>query len=91
MFKIIRKNAKKQIAVLVQQANAIECTVRRPNYLTDGFDYASTFVQEKDLREWMEQNYDDLIIRLWTNPDGTKKECTFTLNDWSHLTFRLLF
>lgn len=91
MFKTIRKNAHKQIHALLSQASVIECTVRSSNYLTDGFDYTTIFVSENELKEWMEHKYEHLVIRLFTRPDGTKQECTFTCDVWSNLTFTIYF
>lgn len=91
MYKTIRKNAKKQIDALMRQASRIECTSRSSNYLTDGFDYTNVSVSENILRSWMEDNYEHLVIRLWTLSDGTKQECTFTCDSWSNLTFSLYF
>lgn len=91
MFKTIRKNAHKQIYALLSQASVIECTVRSSNYLTDGFDYTTIFVSENELKEWMEDKYEHLVIRLFTRPDGTKQECTFTCDVWSNVTFTIYF
>ena len=91
MFTKIRKNATKQIDELLAQARKIECQVRYSDYYTDGFHSADVYATEAELREWMEDNYADLVLRLYKDQDGNNCELVITKNSWSKETFTISF
>ena len=90
-YKIIRKNATKQINSLFSKATKITADVQNRNWLDDSFDGSNRSADLAEVREYMKANYNGLRLVLEFNEDGTEKLLRVDLKGWSSKSFVVSF